>query len=723
MHRLLLLLLLLPFVSIAENSKEFILFQKNQKNFILHVSNDHENYTQIAARYGLVADDLIACNPGTIKTETKPGDEIKIPLLSKNFFTWRGIKPGQGMEPVYFLLEEDATREDIVKKFSLKTETFNTWNPGNVTEFYKSEKVIIGWVKVVEPSMPLSKSEEKNKVTNRSVLSKPSSNTASSSAAQPPKTKSQTKIAAQEQDTKQKPAATSSKLNKTFNQTKEGTNQAVKKTNHFFSSLGKAISKTFKKKEKNSASNKKKEIAVVSKTTPLKKSAPSKNQPSSTSMGTSDSATVSTTSSKPTLKQRWNKLVHGKESEREKEHPIKTIKSQPSTTASGNTDSAKVSTSSSKPTLKQRWNKLVNGKEPVREKNYSKPLFKKREGSKPSIQETTGKSKSTPKINKGNAPLKKSEPKELESTANKDSLSKPVAVVSDSPKKSFSTKVKNQWRDFVKTTKNTFSKNNYQKYKKEVAKPTPVITSKPTANKTNSYPKAVNKANATTTSAPPKTNIKSSKPVKEKETMQDVVKKEEPLVTPKPKEPKDTTLNEHTTSEILESTNDDLVVIAPLPKTTIHKKETTVVNENTKTKTKPVEKLAEKSVEKPIEKPIEKPVEKPVEKPITKINTEKTAQPNPSPDQLPEFSSVVGGKASTFFSGPRGGKFYVVTNIAKRGQTVKVTNAGNGKFVIAEVLGPLPVHDLSKGLILKIGDNAKSSLGIQTTNFNVKVNY
>jgi hypothetical protein len=88
-----------------------------------------------------------------------------------------------------------------------------------------------------------------------------------------------------------------------------------------------------------------------------------------------------------------------------------------------------------------------------------------------------------------------------------------------------------------------------------------------------------------------------------------------------------------------------------------------------------------------------------------------------------ELVNTKGGKASTFFSGPRGGKYYVVTNLVKRGQLVKVTNTSNGKFVMAEVLGPLPVHDLSKGLILKIGDNAKSILGISTATFNVKVNY
>lgn len=110
MRLLLLFLLLSPLICSAQNGKEFYVFRLNQKNYILHIARDNENYRSIASDYGLLPQDLIACNPGTIQTQTKSGDEIKVPLLSKNFFTWRGIKPGQGMEPVYYRLEEDANR-------------------------------------------------------------------------------------------------------------------------------------------------------------------------------------------------------------------------------------------------------------------------------------------------------------------------------------------------------------------------------------------------------------------------------------------------------------------------------------------------------------------------------------------------------------------------------------------------------------------------------------
>ncbi|MBL7765746.1 MAG: hypothetical protein JNJ58_06625 [Chitinophagaceae bacterium] len=87
------------------------------------------------------------------------------------------------------------------------------------------------------------------------------------------------------------------------------------------------------------------------------------------------------------------------------------------------------------------------------------------------------------------------------------------------------------------------------------------------------------------------------------------------------------------------------------------------------------------------------------------------------------LNKVKTGKASYFFSGPSGGKFYVVTNLAPIGAIVKVTNTANGRYIMAEVMNVLPSSDVSKGLILKVSDNAKLPLGQSTNGMSVKVNY
>ncbi len=81
------------------------------------------------------------------------------------------------------------------------------------------------------------------------------------------------------------------------------------------------------------------------------------------------------------------------------------------------------------------------------------------------------------------------------------------------------------------------------------------------------------------------------------------------------------------------------------------------------------------------------------------------------------------GKAAYFFAGPNGNKFYVSTNLAKKGDIVKITNLTNGRNVMAEVVSGLSPLDEKKGLLIKLSDNAKLPLGQKGSIFSVKINY
>ena len=87
------------------------------------------------------------------------------------------------------------------------------------------------------------------------------------------------------------------------------------------------------------------------------------------------------------------------------------------------------------------------------------------------------------------------------------------------------------------------------------------------------------------------------------------------------------------------------------------------------------------------------------------------------------LTRTASGMASYFFSGGSFGKFYVVTNVAMKGEVIKVINTQNGKSLLAEVMDGLPSSDLKRGLLLKISDNAKLPLGQNNKSFSVKVNY
>jgi hypothetical protein len=124
------------------------------------------------------------------------------------------------------------------------------------------------------------------------------------------------------------------------------------------------------------------------------------------------------------------------------------------------------------------------------------------------------------------------------------------------------------------------------------------------------------------------------------------------------------------------------------------------------------------------EKPTINPVK--IEEIVVKEKTKENVESKISSEKAQEFKDFVSsknGNASLFYAGNSNGKFYVVTNIAAKGKTVKVTNIKNGKYVMAEVISVLSNEDVGKGLLIKLSDNSKSALGITTSVFYVKVNY
>ncbi|MEZ5047154.1 MAG: LysM domain-containing protein [Chitinophagaceae bacterium] len=88
-----------------------------------------------------------------------------------------------------------------------------------------------------------------------------------------------------------------------------------------------------------------------------------------------------------------------------------------------------------------------------------------------------------------------------------------------------------------------------------------------------------------------------------------------------------------------------------------------------------------------------------------------------------KFNATSNGKSSFFFSGPIGGKFYAVTNIAQVGDIIKVQNTANGKYIMAEVISKMPSADSNDGLLLKVSDNTKLPLGVSKKTFTCKIHY
>jgi len=81
------------------------------------------------------------------------------------------------------------------------------------------------------------------------------------------------------------------------------------------------------------------------------------------------------------------------------------------------------------------------------------------------------------------------------------------------------------------------------------------------------------------------------------------------------------------------------------------------------------------------------------------------------------------GRIAFFYSGTAGAKFYVFTNLAAKGGVIKLTNLTNNKYILAQVIGPLPEVDRKRGYIVKLSDNSRRIIGVKSKSFTAKVNY
>jgi hypothetical protein len=155
-----------------------------------------------------------------------------------------------------------------------------------------------------------------------------------------------------------------------------------------------------------------------------------------------------------------------------------------------------------------------------------------------------------------------------------------------------------------------------------------------------------------------------------------------------------------------------------------------------KTETKPVDKPTG-TESKPAEKK-DLPPAKPAEtKPPAKVEPTQTTTPvsfgmggafkSLYDEQIKSGGSVqnVSGKGASFksTSGWKDGKYYVLMNKVQPSTVVKITNAVNGKFVYAKVLGEIPPIKENDGLIVRISNAATTELLMDEGSYQVEITW
>lgn len=229
---------------------------------------------------------------------------------------------------------------------------------------------------------------------------------------------------------------------------------------------------------------------------------------------------------KPTLKERWNRLVNGPEPAKPAKHTTTTTSKTSATkneTVVKNTITPKEKTATepkTKPTLKERWNRLVNGPESV------KPIAKK-------VNSPVNNNSSKPTTPKPNAtvPVKTNSNNTVKPVVKNQTV--PIKTTSVAPKpKEEKKSLKERWNNLVNGPETTTSKTATSTVNPTVKKIKPDVekTEKPIVKKTATNP--ISKTNATNAnvSRQPESKITQSENVAENSAPKEVITAKETAI-------------------------------------------------------------------------------------------------------------------------------------------------------------------------------------------------
>lgn len=587
------------------------------------------------------------------------GEVIRIPLSESNFFKTKPLEPGLDLHALHFMLGSSDNLKSLSDLLFTSQESIKKLNPG--AQFRRGDLVLIGWMHTATPAQKIQTASRPEDVKPLPVASSANKRTIR-----------------QKEAPLAKPVLVKNDPNRTVRRVREPKATETKKT---FRQIWDELVNGKPKKANASVKPTEKSEPFVGKSDASNKNAQAQVKKQNAGMNEPDSS----------KKEASGKNVSVKEPERKQD-------------TSG--------TAKPKRSLKERWDLLVNGK----------PTSSQKVRRNTSVQTAN------------NRQTTQRKPTQVLKTPVVDSPS------SGQAKKSF----KERWNWLV----NGKPKSQKKEHPRPVAKP--ASTSQPSTTQV--------KAPASNENQTPDSPTETASSVKSKKTFR---QRWNELVNGKEQTPVKSKQTDSSKHQNPIQTKKQTPVKASYPvtdsnakvknKKTLRERWNVLVNGQEKkssntmasNQTKPEKKQTPTTLKKPDRKK---------SLPAGKeegLSLKETQQNNSSPDTLTstdpfaeaaneirsqpslpdgearnlEFKQSQNGKAAWFFSGPIGGKFYVVTNLVPKGQLVKVVNTQNGKSVIAEVIGNLPGNDLTKGLILKLSDNAKLPLGQKNPVFPVKIMY
>lgn len=688
MKKFLFILLLLSSTLFAKENPNHFVQSKDGVFYITHRVKQ-ESLFDIAKIYQVKPAVLARFNELTYSTTLQANQLIDIPLTETNYYKLSGLSEENGFIKIFYQIEESTNVEYLCDKFQVSVESFCIWNKAEQkTEYKTGQTVMIGWL-IYQPNQGQILAT-KNIVPNTNIQASgnirneekkiPSKTSSAYHGNEPTISNSLQKFWS---NVKQK-TASKSKLNKPIQ----------KEVNHTKSQQ--ALPLKAPSQQTNSILN----TALEDTLRPTTKQQPNRTytkQP--------------TSYHKPTFKedtQDFFNTLKKKLSKKSKSNEVaiaKPIKNDPNRTSSSrnflNRKSSTKSIESQKPrlTLKEKWNRLVNGPEPktATKKTTTKPNPNSQSSSSKGTSTTTNiKQEITP------TPKKKSFKEKWDLLVNGKTAEQKKKLPANEP--IAKTQATNKQNNSInRSTAELNEKKSSQSSKVETVKnnnstSTPVKTKKTLKE---SWNKLVNGK-----PIEKRTTVEASKPIVKNKVAED--KKSSDKLTAnkldkKTETEKDITKKTNTKPTITSNTKKPIESTPKENKKKLSNKTKEIANN---------QQLTQASKEEIVSLPVE-----------TKVVEEEKDLTIRSETKHLNLSKSETGKAAYFFAGPNGNKFYVSTNLAKKGDIIKVTNISNGKNVMAEVVSGLSPLDERKGLLIKLSDNAKLPLGQKGSIFSVKINY
>ena len=170
MKRILLFVFSFPCVAFGQD-KGMLVEGSSPNLYISHTVAAKENFYSIGRLYNVSPKEIAPLNKLKLEKGLNPGQILKIPLISSNFFQIKTAANDKTLIPLYYVVKEkDGLYRIGANHNKLPVETLKKWNGLKKDEVGKGTKLVVGYLKVAKGPSDLVVKTDKIHTTDSGVM-------------------------------------------------------------------------------------------------------------------------------------------------------------------------------------------------------------------------------------------------------------------------------------------------------------------------------------------------------------------------------------------------------------------------------------------------------------------------------------------------------------------------------------------------------------------------